>query len=108
MTGPEDSERLRKLEERIEALKGAASEEKPHQEEHYSMAQQGWRMVIDLVAGLLVGFVIGYGLDTLLGTLPILLVIFTLLGFAAGVRGMLATAREFQAGQPGNGPEKKD
>lgn len=108
MTGPDDDERLKALDERIKALKGAASTEKPHQEEHYSMAQQGWRMVMDLVAGMLVGFVIGYGLDTLLGTLPIMLVIFTLLGFAAGVRGMLATAKEFQARQTGDDPEKKD
>ena len=108
MAGPDEDERLQKLDARIKALKGAAAEEKPHQEEHYSMAQQGWRMVIDLVAGLAVGFVIGYGLDTLLGTLPILLVIFTLLGFAAGVRGMLATAKDLQPKQTGDGPEEKD
>ncbi|MDJ1006713.1 MAG: AtpZ/AtpI family protein [Paracoccaceae bacterium] len=107
MTGPDDAERLRDLDERIKALKGAASEEKPHQKEHYSMAQQGWRMVVDLVAGMAVGFVIGYGLDTLLGTLPIMLVIFTLLGFAAGVRAMLATARDIQSGQTGDDPEAK-
>lgn len=108
MTDPGERERMKALDERIAALKGAKSERKPHQEEHYSQAQQGWRMVIDLVAGVAVGFVIGYGLDVLLGTLPILLVIFTLLGFAAGVRGMLATAKEFQAQQErGDDPEEK-
>ena len=53
-------------------------------------------MVIELVSGLGIGFGIGYGLDILLGTLPILLVLFTLLGFAAGVKTMLRTAQEFQ------------
>lgn len=82
------------LDERIAKLKG--KDAKPHQEEHYSQAQQGWRMVTELVAGLGIGFGIGYGLDSLFGTLPILLVLFTLLGFAAGVQTMLRTAKEFQ------------
>ena len=53
-------------------------------------------MVIELVSGLGLGFGIGYGLDVLFGTLPIFLVLFTLLGFAAGVNVMLRTAREIQ------------
>jgi len=53
-------------------------------------------MVIELVSGLGIGFGIGYGLDVLIGTLPLMLVIFTLLGFAAGVRVMLRTAREVE------------
>ena len=85
------------LDERIARLKG--KEAKPHQEEHYSQAQMGWRMVIELVAGLGIGFGIGYGLDSLFGTLPIFLVLFTLLGFAAGVQTMMRTAKEFQTTQ---------
>ena len=107
MADPNDKERLRALDDRIEAAKAAGQTKRSPQEEHYSMAQQGWRMVLDLVAGLVVGFVIGYGLDVLFGTLPIMLVIFTLLGFAAGVRGMLATAREMQQTDPGGDPEQK-
>ncbi len=48
---------------------------------------------------------IGYGLDVLFGTLPIFLIIFALLGFAAGVKTMLRTAAEMNkdeaAGRPG-------
>ena len=40
------------------------------------------------------GVAIGYGLDWLFGTRPVFLVIFALLGFAAGVRTMLRTADE--------------
>ncbi|MEM9708142.1 MAG: AtpZ/AtpI family protein [Pseudomonadota bacterium] len=105
MAGPDEGERLKALDARIKAAKAASSDEKPHQEEHYSMAQQAWRMVIDLVAGMAVGFIIGYGLDVLFGTLPIFLVIFTLLGFAAGVRAMLATAKDIQTSQTGGDPE---
>lgn len=92
--GP-DPVRLKRLEERIDALK-QVTKPKPKVEEHYSAASQGWRMVIELVSGLGLGFGIGYGLDVLFGTLPIFLVLFTLLGFAAGVNVMLRTAREFQ------------
>src|SRR6056297_3637258 len=99
MTGPDEGERLRALDERIRALKSATSEEKPHQEEHYSQAQHAWRMVIELVAGIAIGFGIGYGLDSLFGTVPIFLVLFTLLGFAAGVKTMMRSAAELQKTQ---------
>ena len=50
-----------------------------------------------MVSGLGIGLGIGYGLDALFGTRPLMLVIFTLLGFAAGVRVMLRTAREVES-----------
>ncbi|SEK63745.1 AtpZ/AtpI family protein [Roseovarius nanhaiticus] len=98
MTDPDRRARLRDLEARIDALK-APREVKPHTDEHYSQAQHAWRMVIELVSGLLIGFGIGYGLDSLLGTLPIFLVIFTLLGLAAGIKVMIRSAQEIQSKQ---------
>lgn len=65
-----------------------------------------WRMVIELVTGLGVGFGIGYGLDVLFGAMPLFLVLFVLLGFAAGVRVMLGTARELGRA-PGQGAETR-
>lgn len=64
--------------------------------EKFHQANQAWRMVIELVTGLVIGFGIGYGLDRLFGTLPILLVVFTFLGLAAGIKTMLRTAREIE------------
>ena len=90
-----ERERLRQLGERIAALKGEAPKTQAHPDEH-GQAQFAWRMVTELVAGLLVGFGIGYGLDALFGTRPWLMLLFTLLGFAAGVQTMLRTAREMQ------------
>lgn len=95
MTDPDQSERLAQLEARIDALK-AKEAPKPHQETHYSQAHLAWRMVIELVVGLLIGFGMGYGLDSLFGTLPIFLVIFTLLGMAAGIKTMMRSAKEIQ------------
>lgn len=97
MSEPSEDERLRQLEERIATLrKERLAPSRPHQEEHYSKANMGWRMVIELVAGLGIGFGIGYGLDTLFGTMPLFLVLFILAGFAAGVKTMLRSAREVQ------------
>ncbi|MFO7756930.1 MAG: AtpZ/AtpI family protein [Roseovarius sp.] len=102
MSDPDHSDRMAKLEERMAKLRGKDAD-KPHQEEHYSQAQHAWRMVIELVAGLMIGFGMGYGLDLLLGTLPIFLVIFTLLGLAAGIKTMMRSAEEMQ--QKANTPE---
>lgn len=54
-----------------------------------------WRMVLELVIGMFLGFGIGYGLDQLFGTAPLLIVIMSLFGFGAGVRTMMKTAAEF-------------
>ena len=95
VTDPDQSERLAQLEARINKLKSKDAP-KAHQDEHYSQAQHAWRMVIELVVGLLIGFGIGYGLDSLFGTLPIFLVLFTLLGMAAGIKTMMRSAAELQ------------
>ena len=89
----DDAARLRDLEDRIARAKGMP-EVKHHQEEHYSQAHLAWRMVIELVAGLGIGFGIGYGLDAVFGTRPLFLVLFILLGLAAGINVMLRSAKE--------------
>ncbi|WP_412564297.1 AtpZ/AtpI family protein [Thalassobius sp. MITS945101] len=95
MTDPEQKQQLEQLEARIEAAKDAQAPG-PRVDEHYSMANQAWRMVVELVSGLGIGFGIGFGLDSLFGTIPIFLVTFTLLGLAAGIQTMIRTAREIE------------
>ena len=90
--GP-DPKRLNALEKRLEAKRQERAP-KPTEEHHVSQAQAGWRMVTELVVGLLLGFGLGFGLDSALGTLPIFLIIFTMLGFAGGVRAMMRSAEE--------------
>jgi len=86
---------LSALDARIKAAK-AGKEPGFRHDNHYTAASAAWQMVIELVVGLGIGFGIGYGLDRLFGTLPIFLVLFILLGFAAGVRTMLRTAASIQ------------
>jgi ATP synthase protein I len=64
----------------------------------------GLRVGIELVAALVVAVAIGYGLDRLFGTKPILTAVFVLLGGAAGV---LNVWRLF-APRPTRGPKVQD
>ena len=95
MPEPDELERLKALGARIDKLK-AANTPAPKKAESHVMAQHAWRMVTELVAGLLIGFGIGYGLDALFGTMPLFLVLFILLGLAAGIRVMMRSAAEVQ------------
>lgn len=106
MGGEADDERLKRLAERLEAAR-AAQQPPPPRESHYTLANLAWRMVVELVAGLAIGFGIGIGLDALFGTRPVFLVAFTLLGFAAGVQTMIRTAREVGRTGP-RGPDGQE
>lgn len=97
-----DQDRLRALEARL-AKATKPPPEKPVTGTSFSQGEVAWRMVIELVSGMFLGLAIGYGLDALFGTLPIFLVIFALLGFAAGVKTMMNSAKQLakqNAGQP--------
>ncbi|WBU63086.1 AtpZ/AtpI family protein [Paracoccus aerodenitrificans] len=88
------AERLRQLEERLAKIKAP----KPPTRTQITMnhAETAWRMVIELVSGLGIGFAIGFGLDSIFGTMPIFLILFLLVGLAAGIKVMLGTAEEMQ------------
>lgn len=86
---------MAQLEERLAAMKKSQAPG-PRKEDHHSQAQLAWRMVTELVAGLGIGAVLGLGLDYVAGIAPFGLVVFTLLGFVAGVKTMLRSAQEIQ------------
>jgi ATP synthase protein I len=97
MSDEPDPERLRALEERLARAVPKAKPEKGTTGKAFSQGEVAWRMVIELVTGMLIGLAIGYGLDRLFGTIPVFLIIFALLGFAAGIRTMLGTAKQLAA-----------
>lgn len=95
-----DPDRLRALQARIRAAKGPdAVREGSATGAGFSRGELAWRMVIELSVGMVLGLTIGYGLDRLFGTLPVFLIVFALLGFAAGIRTMLGTAAQMNAPQ---------
>ena len=93
-----DAARLRDLEARLTSKTPAQAGPRPMAS--HDQAHVAWRMVIELVAGLGLGVGIGFGLDHLFGTRPLMLVVFALLGFAAGIKTMLRTAAELN--RPGD------
>ena len=52
----------------------------------------GFRLSSELVAGVLVGALMGWGFDRLLSTSPFGLIVFVLLGFTAGVVNVIRSA----------------
>ncbi|MBE3636903.1 AtpZ/AtpI family protein [Mangrovicoccus algicola] len=96
MTDPERGDRLRELEDRLASLRRTQEPAAPKGGGKYTQANIAWQMVTELVAGLGIGVGIGMGFDAILGTRPWMLVLFTLLGFAAGVKTMMNTAADIQ------------
>jgi ATP synthase protein I len=57
-----------------------------------SAMARGFRLSTELIAGVVVGAVIGWGFDHLLSTSPFGLIVFFLLGFIAGVVNLVRSA----------------
>ena len=57
-----------------------------------SAMARGFRLSSELIAGVVVGAGIGWGFDRLLSTSPFGLIVFFLLGFAAGVLNVIRSA----------------
>ena len=82
---------LDKLDRKLEEFK---SKKEKVSTKQIKVQNDGWRMIIELVTGMLLGVSLGLGLDYMIGSKPIFLIIFSLLGFMAGVRTMMATAKK--------------
>jgi ATP synthase protein I len=93
------SARLTHLDERLSALRkerdirsAQHGAEKQNASAKASAMARGFRLSSELVAGVVVGAVIGWGIDRLLSTSPWGLVVFFLLGFVAGVLNLMRAA----------------
>ena len=103
----QDPEKLRELGERL----NDAQRKRAVQTKRQPPTQMGiaFRFATELVAALLVGGALGWGLDWLLGrfgvhTKPVFLIAFFLLGAAAGIRGVMRAANEINAEIAANMP----
>ena len=82
---------LDKLNRKLEEFKSKKEKDSP---KRIKVQNDGWRMIIELVTGMLLGVSLGLGLDYIIGSEPIFLIIFSLLGFMAGVKTMMSTAKK--------------
>jgi ATP synthase protein I len=94
-------QRLDELGERIGKARGSTSQSKPVDAESRGRALgQALRLATELVVGVGVGGVIGWGLDRVLGTAPFFMVVFLILGAAAGILNVMRTAKAMQSPGP--------
>ena len=87
------SARLQRLGNRLaKASRPSENGSGPRQGTDTSAIARGFRLSTELVAGVLVGAAIGWLLDRWLGISPWGLIVFLLLGFAAGVLNVMRAA----------------
>lgn len=94
------------LGDRIRRARGEEPEAEAGVRRHaaaHSAAGIAWRMFADLLAGILVGFGLGWLMDGVFDTRPLFMVIISLLGMASGIHLALRTARRVDIGKGENG-----
>lgn len=100
-----DRRRVDDLDARLKAARGKV--EKPRQSSGMSHRQTGvaYRVLVDMIAGLLVGGFLGYWLDRWLGWTPYALVTGLVVGFAAGANNAWRAIRVYSAEADKGGDE---
>jgi ATP synthase protein I len=93
------SARLGSLEHRLSEIQGSRNIRTDQSEAgsgdgnaRASAMALGFRLSSELIAGVLVGALMGWGFDRLLSTSPFGLIVFVLLGFSAGVLNVIRSA----------------
>jgi len=93
-------QRLDALEGKLATAHGRRGIPSPEEPEGRGQAMgQALKLSTELIAGVAVGGFIGWALDRLFGTAPILMVAFLFLGAAAGIMNVVRTAKSMQ-GEP--------
>ena len=93
-----DPDQLRDLGQRLDQLQARQAPKRPPP----SQAGIAGRFATELVAALIVGGGLGWGIDWLLGrfglhTFPVFMIVFVVLGAAAGILNVTRAAREINA-----------
>lgn len=102
--GPHDGPEFDDIKDRLDELGGKLDRIKDREAKAAPQAdgQRGkamgfaFRIATEMVAGVFVGGIMGYSLDRLFGTAPILLIVFLLLGVAAALMNSVRAAMKMQ------------
>ncbi len=90
--------RLRELEERLGSVRARHKPSAARPEDGRGPAMgHALRLATELIAGVGVGGFIGWALDRFFGSAPFLMVLFLILGAAAGILNVIRTAQAMQA-----------
>ena len=94
-----DTARLKSLQDKVKSVRAedAAQEAAAFDPAKPSTSMGlGLKLGVDLVVATIIGCAIGFGLDFYFGTSPWLLLLFLFLGFAAGIRMVIASADDYR------------
>jgi ATP synthase protein I len=96
-----DRRRLDDIDKRLKAARGTV--EKPRESNVMSQRQTSvaYRVLVDMIAGLLVGGFLGYWLDRWLGWAPYALVTGLVVGFGAGANNAWRAIRQYSKDEAG-------
>lgn len=99
---PEDREAIRQrsldIGRKLDAVKSRSNPARDEEERRRGAAfGQAFRYAAELIVGVGVGGFIGWALDRQFGTAPWLMVLFVILGFAAGLLNVIRAAQKAQA-----------
>ena len=98
-----DRRRIDELDARLKAARGTAEKPSPGNRTSQRQTNVAYRVLVDMIAGLLVGGFLGYWLDRWWGSQPYMLVAMTILGFAGGMnnawRAIKSYARDAERGE---------
>jgi ATP synthase protein I len=101
--------RLRELEERLHGASGGRKPKAASPEDARGKALgQALRLATELIAGVAVGGFIGWALDRLFGSAPFSMVVFLILGAAAGILNVMRSAKAMQMQTPLPGKDLDD
>lgn len=89
-------ERAADIGRRLDEVKGRR-DPSPDRAQRGNALGQAMRIAVELVVGVAVGGFVGWFLDSHLGTRPWLMLVFLMLGFAAGMLNVIRMARRMQA-----------
>ena len=94
-------EALKDIEKRLNALKRSTTDTSSANSPHgsYPIGQLMWlafNVISDLIAGVICGLGMGYGLDRWLGTRPVFIAVFLVLGCMAGVLNVVRFLHQYE------------
>ncbi len=90
-----DRRRIDELDARLKAARGTAQKPSPGSGMSQRQTNVAYRVLVDMIAGLLVGGFLGYWLDRWWGSKPYMLVAMTILGFAGGMNNAWRAIRSY-------------
>ncbi|MEZ5917491.1 MAG: AtpZ/AtpI family protein [Parvularculaceae bacterium] len=95
--GKQESSSLEEFSKRLDAVRGASSSKESAESGRNAAMGKGFRLASELLAAMIVGPVLGLGIDKLAGTAPWGLLLGIFVGFAAGVKNVAAAMKDNSA-----------